>query len=100
MNLFVVLTKNNKVCIKEVSVVKETEKQVFLKCEGISRQKISKDAIGTYLKEGHLYAHSPEEALKLWNKHHKELAESLRSQADLAISLITEEDASKLVESC
>lgn len=99
MNLFVIYSENDKVSISEVSIIKETEKQFSIKCPAITRQKISKDAIGTYLKEGHLYAHTPEEALKLWNKHHKDLAESLRSQANLAVSLITEVDASKLVKS-
>lgn len=100
MTLYVIFNTENStdVSIKEVSITKSTDKQVSIKCEGISRKILTKSAIGTYLNEGHIYANSPEEALELWNKHHSDEASRLENEAKFTKSLIKKVDASTLIK--
>lgn len=98
MKLFVIFNEDTTVSIKQVSITKETDKQVSIKCDGISRKILAKTAIGTYLKEGHIYAESAEEALQIWNEYHANLAKSLKEQADFASSLIASTPASSLIK--
>lgn len=100
MTLYVIFNTENStdVSIKKVDITKSTEKQVSIKCEGISRKILTKTAIGTYLNEGHIYAHSPEEALELWNKHHSNEVSRLENEMNFTKNLIKNIDASTLIK--
>lgn len=80
MQLYVIFNNEKDVLIKEVTILKETEKQYGVSCEGVARKILTKSTLNTYLN-GHIFGFDPEELLNLWNEYHdqkiKEIEEDL-----------------------
>lgn len=80
MQLFVIYNNETEVLIKEVNILKETNKQYGISCEGVPRKILTKSTLNTYLN-GYMFGFDKEEILKLWNEYHdnkiKEIEEEL-----------------------
>lgn len=66
--LYVIFELNGKVVIKEVEIVKETERQYIINCDDVSRICVYKAELETFLNE-YIFGFDKERLIALWNQH-------------------------------
>lgn len=86
MQLYVIFNKEEEVLIKEVTILKETEKQYGISCPGVARKILTKSTLNTYLN-GHIFGFDVKEILNQWNEYHdckiKEIKDDLEFNKSL-----------------
>lgn len=94
MQLFVIYNTEKDVMIKEVTILKETEKQFSISCEGVARKILTKASLNTYLN-GHIFGFSQDEILKLWNEYHDEKITNIEDELVFTKSLLRKNKSAK-----
>jgi len=80
--LYVIFEESNEIKIKEVKIVKETDKQLIIYCDGVSRKVLHKNLIETYVDE-YIFGYDKEMLIELWNVHMESHLAYLRKQLNL-----------------
>lgn len=89
--LFVILEEYGEVVIKEVDVLKETDKQLIINCEGVSRKLLNKNLIERFVDE-YIFGYDKEILIELWNSHNEANIAYLKKQLQRVKSLLIAED--------
>lgn len=87
MQLYVIFNKEEEVLLKEVTILKETEKQYGIYCEGVNRKILTKSALNTYLN-GHIFGFDINELLNLWNTYHDQKIKEIEDELSFNKSLL------------
>lgn len=89
--LFVIFEEYGKVVIREVEVVKETDKQLIVSCEGVSRKLLNKNLIERFVDE-YIFGYDKEVLIDLWNSHNDSNIAYLKKQLQRVKNLIIDEE--------
>lgn len=89
--LYVIYKENGKTTIKEVNIIKETEKQLNIECEGVNRKVVFVSALETFT-DGYIFGYDREILIEKWNTHQYAVFGYLKKQLDEVKNLIVSEE--------
>lgn len=89
--LYVIFEELNEIKIKEVKIVKDTDKQLIISCEGVSRKVLHKNLIETYVDE-YIFGYDKEMLIELWNVHMESHLAYLRKQLNFVKDKVVSEE--------
>lgn len=79
--LYVIFKENGETKIKEMKILKESEKQLKVSCEGINRRVVFVSALDTFT-DGYIFGYNKEVLIEKWNSHHNAVFGYLKKQLD------------------
>lgn len=98
--LYVIFNLNGKVVIKNVEVLKDTEKQLLINCEGVERKQLNKSLIECFVDE-YIFGYDKKVLIRLWNSHNEANLAYLKKQTQRVKDLIINEaEINYLLEEC
>ncbi len=99
MSLYVIFNDGSNVKIREVSVLKESEKRYFIDSDdlAIARKQLDKQNMNKYLS-GYVFGNDKNEIINIWNKYHKQEIAEKEAQINEHKSLMTDLKAEDLLK--
>lgn len=95
-NLFVIFEECGKTVIKKVEIVKETEKQLIIHCEGVTRKAVNKNLIERFIDE-YIFGYDKEVLIELWNSHNEANIAYLKKQLQRVKNLVVTDDVKAIL---
>lgn len=94
--LFVIFEEYGVPVIKEVEIVKETDKQLIVSCEGVSRKTVNKNLIERFIDE-YIFGYDKEVLIDLWNSHNEANVAYLKKQLQRVKNLIITDETKDIM---
>lgn len=96
MELFVIFEEYGKTVIKKVNILKETDKQLIISCEGVYRKSVNKNVIETFTGE-YIFGYNKEVLIELWNSHNEANIAYLKNQLQRVSNLIVTDETKEAI---